>query len=455
MKKTTENIYKILKSDNFKDLSKLQESVIAFGWEEEIYQELNFNDAFIELMHIIDILSDTITKNNLFENISNYQARTSILNNLNNINSYISNIKNGTNQIAALIQMIEATNEIFHKFNFELYLKGSPLYYEKLREVNYLKSKYISFISKLEKTEKVKKSIENIHINVKTINSEINEIKEKVVKTTSNIDSVKDDIDQRYEAIKVSNKNITEYELLSQQNKDAINDFFQDIEKFEDKMNDGIITLNESVASSKTAIDDSIIKYEKETKAITEKNTEIQKEIMKLLGKTIGTNLYKSFNKKVRWMRGQSIAWLLLLIGSIGFLSVIGKDVIQILGELLKNSQNNNFGLSFYLKTTLIFPAIYAIYFSASQFKSTNKLLEEYDFKSAVSVVLHYFKEQVEKSKTDPKTQDFLIRSIENIFESPTDKVFGKKLSTRKKESLLNEIVDFTKDKVKNNLPTD
>lgn len=154
-------------------------------------------------------------------------------------------------------------------------------------------------------------------------------------------------------------------------------------------------------------------------------------------------------------MRGQSLAWLLLLIVSIVFISVTGKDVIEILGELLKNGENNNIGLSFYLKSTLIFPAIYAIYFSAAQFKNTNKLLEEYEFKSAVAVVLHYFKDQVEKAKENDNTQDFLIRSIETIFESPTDKVFGRKLSTRKKESILNEILDFAKDNAKNILPTD
>lgn len=154
-------------------------------------------------------------------------------------------------------------------------------------------------------------------------------------------------------------------------------------------------------------------------------------------------------------MRWQSLAWLLLLIGSIVFISIIGKDVIKILGELLNNGQNNNVGLSFYLKSTLIFPAIYTIYFSAAQFKNTNKLLEEYEFKSAVAVVLHYFKDQVEKAKDDDNTQDFLIRSIEKIFESPTDKVFGRKLSTRKKESLLNEILDFIKDNAKNILPKD
>lgn len=152
-------------------------------------------------------------------------------------------------------------------------------------------------------------------------------------------------------------------------------------------------------------------------------------------------------------MRGQSVVWLVLLITSIVFVSITGKFVIETLGELLKNGLNNNIGISFYLKTTLLFPAIYAIYFAAAQFKNTNKLLEEYEFKSAVSVVLSYFKEEVEKAKDDKNTQNFLIRSIDKIFESPTDKIFGRKLSQRKKENILSEIKDFIKKD--NILPTD
>jgi len=81
--------------------------------------------------------------------------------------------------------------------------------------------------------------------------------------------------------------------------------------------------------------------------------------------------------------------------------------------------------MTFLIRLSLLFPAIYLVYFSASEFKNTVKLKEEYDFKSSVAVVLHHFKDLVEKSKEE-KDKDFLINSITKIFGSPTELAFGK-----------------------------
>lgn len=454
MKKLTEDILNILNSDNFSDLYSFEEAVKINGFENEIHQDVSFEEAYYDLINIRDILIESINKNNLFESLSTYSTRNFTLSTLTSIDTHITNIKNKSNHVPPFIQAVESLKDKLNAHLISLSIKGLPLYYKKLQDVNYLKSKYSKLISELKRADKFRDDIKDFLIEIKEMHGEAKSAVESAEESGTNINSIKKDIEEKYGQIKISDKNIADYEVQSKQNKEEINAFFAEIDNYTEKLKTSLNNSETNLAQFRKDISLSLDENKYNTELIINTNETIQKNIFDLLGKAVGTNLYKSFKEKVKWMRWQSLGWLLLLIGSIVFISIAGKDVIKILSELLKNGQNNNIGLSFYLKSTLIFPAIYAIYFSAAQYKNTTKLLEEYEFKSAVSVVLHYFKDQVEKAKDSDNTQDFLIRSIEKIFESPTDKVFGKKLSVRKKD-LLSEIADMVKNKANDILPTE
>lgn len=337
MKTTTTSIIELLKSDNFINLYDLMDSVKEYNFEDEIYQDVSIEDAYNDLSIIIDIIKTSIKKNNLFDNVTTYSIRNFTLSTLNNINTYISNIKNGTNHVSTLIQHVEQLKEKLNIYLIESILKGTPLYYEKLREVNYLKSKYTRLISDLKKAESIKNETDNIFNNVTEKHNEITEIEQKIEESQITIDTIKKDIEERYGEIKLHDKNISDYKTQSNQNKDEITEFYEEIDEFKSKIESSIDASVNNIKESKNELkkifDDS--KYN--TELIINKNESLQENIYDLLGKAIGTNLYKSFYKKVIWMRGQSLAWLLLLIVSIVFISVTGKDVIEILGELLKN----------------------------------------------------------------------------------------------------------------------
>ena len=126
-----------------------------------------------------------------------------------------------------------------------------------------------------------------------------------------------------------------------------------------------------------------------------------------------------------------------------------GHYVFKELSPLFQNGKLEDIKLTFYLRLTLIFPAVYAVYFSASEFKNASKLKEEYDFKSSVAVALYHFKELV-KNEQKGKTQKFLIESTKSIFESPTEKVFGKKLNEKDLNAKAKSIVFDTADVIGN-----
>lgn len=154
----------------------------------------------------------------------------------------------------------------------------------------------------------------------------------------------------------------------------------------------------------------------------------------------------------------QSIFWLVLLALSIWFLTNSGQHILDELKPLLENGKLKDLSLTFYLRLTLIFPAIYAVYFSTSEFRNTNKLKEEYDFKSSVAVALHHFTKLVNDSKEDKEgTQRFLMDSIAEIFKSPTDRAFGKTASendiTKKAKDIVSDLASITGDLTSKILP--
>ncbi|MBU0611910.1 hypothetical protein KKB58_00540 [Patescibacteria group bacterium] len=456
MKNTTQQIITILKSDNFTKLYELKAKVDESGWNTKEYQEVSFTEAFSEIENIKDILIQAIeSKNNLFENATSFQERQNIHGFINNLNSYITNIKNGSDQVNNFIQFVQQLKEITRKIGIELNIQGYPAYQEKLKQLNYLKSKYEDLISKLNKAEELKKSSEEVLKSIQDKQEKIKQTTENIEANNTKITSIKEDIEKRHENIKTINTNITEYKAAAEQNEAAIKTFFSEIDEYEKEIKNGLEKITETIKTSKEKMDSNIKQHAEKTEDILNQNKTLQDQILDILGKSIGTNLYLSFKEKAKWMKYQAVFWLILLGLSIWFLSSTGAHIFQELKPFFENGKITDLTLTFYLRLTLIFPAIYAVYFCAHQFQVTSKLLEEYDFKSSVAVALHHFKELVEKSKENDKTQSFLTESIHKIFESPTEKVFGKKAKEKDIENKAKDIVSSVVDIAGQILPRD
>ena len=446
MKNTTQQILSLIDSENFSELFKLKESVNSFWWWEQETQEMNFDEATVELEWIINILSSSINdKNNLFESFFIFQERSNILSQLQNINSYITNIKNRINHVPNFIQVIQQLKQNIR--NLENEIEGYPNYQEKLKNINYLKHRYEELIQSLSDAEKLKLKSEEILNNISDKDSKINEYLEKTEESDTQISSIEKDIEERYSDIKNRNSNITEFEAESKQNKESILKFFEQIDEYKENMRIELNNISDSLEKWEEELDKIITSSENKTNEVISKNQKLQEEIFDILGKSIWTNLYMSFNSKAKWLLWQSIFWLAVLVFSILFLTDSGKYIFEQLSPLFENWKLDDIKLTFYLRLTLIFPAIYAVYFSASEFKNTSKLKEEYDFKSSVAVALHHFKELVENWK-EWEAQKFLIESTKSIFESPTEKVFGKKLNEKdlnsKAKSIVSDVADIT-----------
>ncbi len=448
MKNTTQQILDLIEAENFSELFKLKESVNSYGWGKQETQEMNFEEALIELESIINVILSSIKdRNNLFENFFIFQERNNLLSQLQSINSYITNIKNGANHVPNFIQFVQQIKQIIK--NLENKIKGYPNYQEKLKNLNYLKHRYEELIKELKEAEELKKEAKEILSSVSEKDTKASELLTHTEKNNTQISSIKKDIEERYADIKNRDSNIADYKAEAEQNKDSILKFFERIDEYTENMKTELNNVTESLERGEEKLTTIITENTKKTDEIVSNNTKLQNDIFDILGKAIGTKLYKSFNTKAKWLFGQSIFWLIILGLSIWFLTDSGRYVFEQLSPLFQNGKLEDIKLTFYLRLTLIFPAIYAVYFSASEFKNTSKLKEEYDFKSSVAVALHYFKDLVENGK-EGEAQKFLIESVKSIFESPTEKVFGKKLNEKdlntKAKNIVSDVADITGD---------
>lgn len=441
MKSTTQQILNLIQSDNFVNLSTLKEKVVSYGWDNPEYQEMSFDESIAELESINNLIENSIkSKNNIFENVFVYQERNNILSVLQSLNSNISNIKDNHNQLHDFILHVQELKAINNRSFLENKINGYPNYQLKLKEVNYLKLKYGGLILALDKAEKLKKEYDNILSSLSEKDQVAINYLDSITKLANNVESLQKDINSRHENIKTLNSNIVQYHAEANQNKQSILTFFGKIDEYENKIKSGLDTLNEDIKTANLKMDKVINKNNNDTANIISENNKLQQNIYDILGKAIGTNLYKTFSQKSNWMLGQSVFWLVALIISILFLADSGKYIFESLKPAFEKGEIKDLTLTFYFRLTLMLPSIYAVYFAASEFRNSSKIKEEYDFKSSIAVTLEHFRDLVEKAEKDVDKQ-FLINSIKKIFESPTEKVFEKKMNQKELNSRAKDIV--------------
>lgn len=150
----------------------------------------------------------------------------------------------------------------------------------------------------------------------------------------------------------------------------------------------------------------------------------------------VGQKLNVAFRRKSRNLGIQAIGWIAGVGASIWFLTSISA---RIFSELFTTATTNSIAATsgiglialnsdIIIKIILVFPAIYAIYFSASEFRNTMKLREAYDFKATIADSLLGFARTIANASDDPDgTQKFLINSTTDIFKNPTSEVYNVK----------------------------
>ena len=459
MKSTTEQIKNLLA-----ELTTLDSTLLIGITENRIlnvaYQEVGLKESLDYFKYYRDILWDSIEKDpSLFERIVPYTIRTNLINSLSKLHSLVQQFKKQIGNIQLLQQtcvqivaQISSIQQTLSSINFESYSGHAPNYYKKLNEIYYLNRRFKEIEQEADEIDLIYQNIKEVLELSQVVDKKLINSQKNAEETQNKLNAIQKDVESRYEIIKNTNNNLIEYEANAKSSSETISLFATEVDNYKTSMSEGLMQLKNSLSENKDNFKKTITEFEKtfltsnekyeiKTEKIVAKNTQLQQDILGILGKAIGTQLYMSFEQKAKSMKYISWIWLGGLVVSLVFLTIIGYKVVE---ELI--IEHTPFDRSFYLRITVIFPIIYAVYFFASLFKTANKIKEEYDFKSAVSVSLHHFKEIIENSKDNLETQTFLKDSVHKIFSSPTEIVFGHK----KVDQDINDKVESAVEKIVN-----
>lgn len=233
------------------------------------------------------------------------------------------------------------------------------------------------------------------------------EIKELISKyRTSTTDSL-DNISTREKSIIASQAKIEKIEADLQVLKDSIDEY------------------TENMSDKTKEIDEKIKKFSTETQSIIEKNTTQSEEIDRQLELATGAGLFSSFDKRRKDLETGQWVWLGVLILSIIILIIFSVWLTYQFKQI--DWQNVNWFIDVILKASVSMPILYLVAFVTDRYTKERRLLEEYAFKSTISLALKPYFDMVVSSNITDNERQFLIRSIENVFSTPTDKVYRTK----------------------------
>ena len=336
-------------------------------------------------------------------------------------------------------------------FGLDLRTKSKfPGYNTKIRQLNSLITEIENQKNNLYEAETIYEEILKISKEVEKAKQSLKEI-QKIESTSKELlESIQEQLEETGEKIKKAQektenllKEIEKYESEAKNNneevsriKGQIKNFFDDIESYKEEIED-----------IKKKIKTTIEEYENKTNEIIKENENLQKSIQELLKKAIAGSLFESFEKRKESLQKPLKIWLIAL-GILIFVAM----VIAVKIYLDLKSASINIPLLI-LKISILAPIIYAIYFVTKRYTQERQLTEEYAFKSTVSLSMNAFNDLLKKYQDkgiSDKQLELMINTIDNLFQSPTDKVF-KKDSTKEEKQLIDNFINTIKD-IKENI---
>lgn len=388
---------------------------------------------------------------------------------LSNINSYLQQINVGTNMVPQFTDEVDRLHLDLWQGGFR-YKGNKVLGYEaKYRQISKLASeaeRVIEVRGRIERLEEETRSIHNqanhllAAIQTHKTNgdqqvSEISNVYQRSLQIDANIQTQVQTIDQRVAAATASATHAAESAQSAATHEKRIQLFVTQVETNENALNEAVVDSSSELREHRKLLAelresteiglDSLFKLssnnltefkgEKELEFSTLKQTheeeltnlmkrmkEVEKDINTKLSLATGYTLFNRFGEREKEIDGKG--WLIgafvtLVAGAIGLFALL-------FGQ-------TKFDIAFFTRLGFALPITIAVGFALSQYSKERRLKEEYAFKSALSLSLEAYRDLVEKAldKLAPgepsKYAEFLVASITNIFESPTERVFGER----------------------------
>ena len=411
MKAKSKEIKDLLENEQFLNLKSLQEKVLEFNFPAD-HNEYTINEAIVDLENLRDLIIKSIDENIL--DTYSYQSRETLLGFLHNLDNNVISIINGQNTVPTLLDEAQRIKEhILRTLNLDFNISGLFDYEKKVDELNKLQQKYNYLLVELDRAtgiyEQTKEQIQTIDEN----NSKSQELIDQHTTINSQIQEQSTDI-----------ANITS----------QIQTQFNQVDGQSAKINEFSATINTQ--------EEKLAKAEEATNHLIDQNKELENKVVELLSLAVGGALGKTFGERKTELGKSESFWKYATFGAI-FVLFIAAGLVYY--ELLRGLGETTVLMS---KIALLIPASAAVWFTASNHNRERKLLEEYAFKSSISLSLDSYRKVLNEELSDGeinKIPDFLINSMEKIYSSPLENISKHPSGDNIEVSLLEKIVNLVR----------
>ena len=395
MKATSKGIKDLLENEIFSNLIKIEEVVLELNIPAE-HNEYTISEAIVDIENMRDILIKAINDEVL--DMYTFQSRDHLSQHLKRVRDGIGKIAHNKtlsinpHTVPTFLADTQKTKEyVFTTLNLDNKVNGLYEYKSKIKELVDVQEKYNSLLVELERADGI---YENTKNEIETIRVNYSESQNLVDKFTQ--------INDKFEKHIAGMENTTS----------EIHECFTQVERDSTEINEFVDTIHTQEVK--------LAKAEEETNNLINENKELDKKARELLGLAVGSALGKTFNERKDELKKSERYWNFATFCSMGLL-LIAAVLVYI--ELYNGVAGNTVAAS---KISLLIPVSAAVWFTASNHNRERKLLEEYAFKSSISLSLDSYRKVLNEELSDnekEKISDFLINSIEKIYSSPLENI--------------------------------
>lgn len=413
MKQTTEKLKELFEDDSlFDEIENLQSTNPEFTSQETTIQE-----AYDKLLEIRPIIIESIEKG-LFDDIP-YGRRNALLSSMNNMKQYRKNASQFLPQFNAFYGNYVLTN-------LSLNLNENLDIVEKFKDLDKLRARYHEILTEVEKSEDIKKSLEE--------NSErSSEILENLESTSDKASTIDLELTKLNEEIVIKKDSIEVSEQDIENRKKEILAFAKNIERNEDillKIQNELSTTIEDSINSKTT---------KAKELISEAEQALELKQTEGISKAYSSRLSKlnKENSKKGWLAG-SIAFVAITL-IIGYLLTGGNITWGEVDIRFSGSDNIAFIVGRIMLTGI---GISGAVFCANRYVHIKNLEEDYEYKVVLSKSILAFSNKI-KELDKGKLAEYLTKVLHDLHQDPLRERNPKK----EKVNLIN--LDQLKDVIK------
>ncbi len=170
--------------------------------------------------------------------------------------------------------------------------------------------------------------------------------------------------------------------------------------------------------------DETIGANQERTEQLIKELSNLKEQVREQIQQATGFALFGAFQARQNDIAKSKKMWVYAIAALVGISVGV---TIWIAYEAQSYSAHS---LAFWVKLSMTIPLGFAITFCTVQYSKERRLEEEYAFKSSISVSLNPYRDLVHSilekdGQVDPsKYTDFVISSVNNVFTSPTERVF-------------------------------